>query len=163
MNTFQEESSTRKVFHDQTSSFVRQVNFSAPGKTVVPPITADTFDQHDQQNDWEDDTQHDDLNCDEREIDGEDAPSSSPEADLTARSTCDNEVSVEDVEDEEINDGMDVERATAELYEERTMHDILGLGSGERAFLAESSRSDIEQRIREIVYPTVEIMVRYQS
>jgi hypothetical protein len=145
----------RKVL--QTSNFARQFNFPVPGRTAIfvnGGIDDERSSLEEQNDEHEGDSGWDDMDNDEDNLDG---GGDDHEHSLNPR-----DVTVEDVlEDEEINYGQDQERVLAESYEdERTMHEILGLSGNETIFLPDS-RCDIEQSVRAIVYPNVEIMVSF--
>lgn len=138
------------------TNFRRQVfrnNFPNSGQTIIMPTLerggydVDNNNEHHNNNNNDNDDDNN-ISADEGDVSVADELQATPPA-----------ANIPNVDDDN-NDDLDeeAERNAEEEFDDFNMQEILGLQGAEVAYLF-GSRSSVEQRVRDIVYPRVEIMV----
>jgi hypothetical protein len=155
------ENHQRKIFLSlqSPSNFVRQNIYILPGVTEpivsVPVTTQLSIVPNDADDDGrihnDDDNENDFVWNDE-----DNAMFNNDEVNVDEEIVVEN-ANIDMVEDDEEGEQNEAIRVEEECFEDLTMRDILGQDPD--FFFDASSRSEIEKRVREIVFPKVKIMV----
>lgn len=146
------------------TNFARQIRYIGPGKTAQPISVPPTIEIQNeaQTGDFDVDQDSGAENSDDEEVNEEEDPPANEITGNNVPGDAQEEQREENNDDEEINEDEEEIRAEEENDgQDFNMAEVLGQTSGQTFNFLSGTQNEIERQVRDIVYPSVEIVVNF--